>query len=59
MNVFLNFNNLDILNDSGKISHEVAEKLAIKEFKKYNILQTKTYISDFDNMVDKYLNEEK
>jgi hypothetical protein len=59
LNAFLNFNQLDILNDSGKISHEIAEKLAMKEFKKYNVIQDKTYISDFDKMVDKYLKGEE
>lgn len=59
LNAFLNFNQLDILNDSGKISHEVAEKLAIKEFEKYNVIQDKTYVSDFDKMVDKYLKGEE
>ncbi len=59
LNAFLNFNQLDILNDSGKISHEVAERLAIKEFEKYNIIQDKSCISDFDRMVDKYLKGEE
>jgi hypothetical protein len=59
LNAFLNFNQLDILNDSGKISHEVAQKLAMKEFEKYNVIQDKTYVSDFDKMVDKYLKGEE
>jgi hypothetical protein len=55
LNVFLNFNNLDILNDSGKISQNVAKELAIKEHNKYSIVHDKKYISDFDKIVDKYL----
>lgn len=59
LNAFLNFNKLDILNDSGKISHEVAESLAMKEFEKYNVIQDKTYVSDFDKVIDKYLKGEE
>jgi hypothetical protein len=59
LNAFLNFNQLDILNDSGKISHEVAEKLAMKEFEKYNVIQDKMYVSDFDKVVNKYLKGEE
>jgi hypothetical protein len=59
LNAFLNFNQLDILNDSGRVSHEVAEELAMKEFEKYNVIKDKTYVSDFDKMVDKYLKGEE
>jgi len=55
LNAFLNFNQLDVLNDLGKVSHEIAEKLAIKELEKYNKIQDKAYVSDFDKIVDKYL----
>ena len=59
LNSFLNFNKLDILNDSGKISHDVAEELAIKEFEKYSVIQDKMYLSDFDRIVNKYLKGEE
>ena len=55
LNAFLKFNERKILNDSGKISHEVAEALAIKEYEKYRIKQDKNYISDFDREVKKLL----
>jgi hypothetical protein len=58
LNAFLNFNQLDILNDSGKISHEVAKELAIKEYEKYNAIQDNAYVSDFDKLVDEYLKKE-
>ncbi|MDD4644239.1 MAG: RhuM family protein, partial [Bacilli bacterium] len=57
LDAFLNFNQLDVLNNAGKISREVAGKLATREYEKYNIIQDKTYISDFDIMVDKYFKE--
>ncbi|MEG0137882.1 MAG: virulence RhuM family protein [Bacilli bacterium] len=38
----------DILNDAGKISHEIACDKALTEFEKYRIKQDKLYRSDFD-----------
>lgn len=49
---FLKFNEEQILQNNGKISHEVAETLALKEFEKYRIEQDKNYISDFDSYVE-------
>jgi hypothetical protein len=58
LNAFLNFNELDIQNDLGKVTHEVAESLAMKELEKYNVLRDELYISDFDAMVEKYFSKE-
>lgn len=52
---FLNFNEYDILNNSGIISREVADKLAIKEYKTYRIRQDREYTSDFDKATEKYM----
>lgn len=59
MNVFLRFNESEILQDNGKISHEVAEELAIEEYEKYRIAQDKDYVSDFDREVKKLLSRKK
>ena len=59
LNAFLQFNERDILQDSGKISHEVAETLALTEYEKYKQVQDKSYISDFDNMAKKMLKKVK
>jgi hypothetical protein len=56
---FLQFNERDILQNLGKISHEVAEALALKEFEKYHREQEKNYISDFDKEVKKLLKLKK
>jgi hypothetical protein len=48
LNSFLQFNEMDILQDNGKISHEIAIALAEKEFEKYNTQQLANYVSDFD-----------
>lgn len=53
LNAFLRFNEHDILTDSGKVSHEVAEALALGEYEKYRKIQNKDYISDFDREVKK------
>jgi hypothetical protein len=50
---FLKFNEEQILQGNGKISHEVAEALALKEYEKYRVVQDKNYISDFDREVKK------
>lgn len=59
LNAFLKFSEYEILNNAGKISHEVAEVLALKEFEKYKISQDKNYISDFDKEVKKFLKTKK
>jgi len=53
LDAFLQFNEKDILQDKGKISTEVAKKLAETEFEKYKKEQDKEYISDFDMLIKK------
>ncbi|MFA6096115.1 MAG: virulence RhuM family protein [Candidatus Paceibacterota bacterium] len=55
LNAFLKFSEYEILTNAGKVSHEVAEELALKEYEKYRIEQDKNYISDFDKEVKKLL----
>ncbi|MBU0647187.1 virulence RhuM family protein [Patescibacteria group bacterium] len=55
LDAFLQFNEKDILQDSGKISHELAVTLAESEYEKYRVVQDKNYISDFDREVKKLL----
>ena len=55
LDAFLQFNEQQILSNLGKISHEVAEALALGEYKKYRVEQNKNYISDFDLEVKKIL----
>ena len=49
---FLLADDLDILKDAGKISHEIACDKALTEFEKYRIIQDKLYESDFDNFLN-------
>ncbi|MBI2591155.1 MAG: virulence RhuM family protein [Candidatus Brennerbacteria bacterium] len=59
LNAFLKFSEYEILTNAGKISHEVAEALAIGEYEKFKIKQDKNYISDFDREVKKLLESKK
>ncbi|MBU4142214.1 virulence RhuM family protein [Patescibacteria group bacterium] len=56
LDAFLKFNEREILENAGKISHEVAEALALGEYEKFRAEQDKNYISDFDREVKKILN---
>ena len=56
---FLQFNEKDILQNSGKISHEVAIALAESEFDKYQVNQDRILESDFDREVKKLLDSKK
>ena len=55
LDAFLQFNEREILQDNGKISHEVAETLALAEYEEYRKVQDKNYISDFDKLANKLL----
>ena len=51
LEVFLKINEYNILKDNGKIKKEIADKLALDEYKKYRVIQDQNYISDFDELV--------
>ena len=53
LEVFLKINEYNILKDNGKIKREIADKLALDEYKKYRVIQDKEYISDFDELLKK------
>jgi len=59
LNAFLKFSEYEILMNAGKISHDVAEALALEEYEKYRIAQDKNYVSDFDREVQKLLTSTK
>ena len=48
LDAFLQFNEYEILKDAGKVSHEVAVKLAEKEYDKFRVIQDQNFESDFD-----------
>jgi len=60
LNAFLQFNEKEILSNSGKVSREIAKAFAKSEFEKYRIVQDKLFQSDFDklmNRIDKKMEE--
>jgi hypothetical protein len=59
LDTFLQFNEKDILNNCGKISHEVAVKLAENEYEKFRKFQNRIYESDYDQTLNNLLIETK
>ena len=53
---FLLADDLDVLKDAGRISHEIACDKALTEFEKYRIKQDKLYKSDFDLLLEESKN---
>ena len=52
LNKFLEFNERDILDNPGKVTHEIAQAFAESEFEKFRIVQDKLYQSDFDKLLE-------
>ena len=48
LNKFLDFNEMEILQDKGHITAEIAKTFAETEFEKYRVIQDKLFQSDFD-----------
>jgi hypothetical protein len=59
LNVFLKFSEYEILINAGKISHEVAEALVLREYEEFKKVQDKNFVSDFDREVKKLLEAKK
>jgi len=53
LDAFLQFNEYDILNNAGRVSHEIAKALAEQEYQKFRVKQDKSFESDFDKEVKK------
>ena len=56
---FLEFNEHEILQDSGRVTHEIAKSLAESQFEKYRIVQDKLFQSDFDRFLKLSENADK
>jgi len=55
---FLNFNEQQVLENAGQISHEMAVLKAHAEYEKYRVKQDREYLSDFDHSFALYLKGE-
>ena len=51
LNRFLEFNEHEILHDTGRVTHEIAEAFAESEFEKYRVVQDRLFESDFDRFL--------
>lgn len=49
---FLEFNEHEILQDSGRVTHEIAKSFSESQFEKYRIVQDKLFQSDFDRFLE-------
>ena len=59
LDIFLQFNERDVLDNPGKVSRKVAESFALSEFEKYRITQDKLFESDFDKFMIEMENKDK
>ncbi len=53
LDAFLRFNGREVLDNPGKVSTEVAKKLAEDEYEKFRVTQDKEFRSDFDDFVER------
>ena len=51
LDIFLQFNEREVLENPGKISHKIAESFALSEFEKYRVIQDNLFKSDFDKFM--------
>ena len=51
LDAFLQFNEEEILQGNGKVTHAMAVKLAESEYEKYKVKQDQEYLSDFDRLL--------
>jgi hypothetical protein len=59
LNAFLQFNERKVLQNTGKISTELARTFAESEWEKYRIVQDRLFESDFDLRIAKFLQDAK
>lgn len=57
LDMFLNADDREVLNDSGKVTAEIAKVFAESEFEKYRVVQDKLFESDFDKQISMQLEE--
>ena len=54
LDLFLEFNEYDVLTHKGKIRMDLAKQKAVQEYEKYNPIQDKMYKSDFDYFLEEF-----
>jgi len=59
LDAFLKFNEYEVLEDAGRVSHEVAASLAEKEYEKFRVTQDCEYIGDFEKEVKRITSRQR
>jgi len=59
LDAFLKFNDYEILQDAGKVSANVAKKLAEEEYEKFRPIQDRAFESDFDKLIEETKKKKK
>jgi hypothetical protein len=59
LDAFLEFNELKVLKDAGKVQKKVAKRLAETEYEKFRVVQDQAFVSDFDKVAKKALGKGK
>jgi hypothetical protein len=59
LDAFLEFNEYDILNNPGKVSHDVAFRLAEEEYERFRVDQDQNYVSDFEKATKRLTGKKK
>ena len=57
LDLFLEYDDRDVLKNAGNISAQIAKDKAESEFEKYRIVQDQLFESDFDKIINKQLGE--
>ena len=57
LNVFLQFNQREVLENPGRVTAEIAKAFAETEFEKYRVVQDQLFESDFDKQIKMQLGE--
>jgi hypothetical protein len=57
LDAFLKFNEYEVLTDAGRVSHEVAKELAEKEYAAFQIVQDRSFESDFERASKRILGQ--
>jgi hypothetical protein len=52
LDLFLEFDEREVLTNAGKVSAKIAKEFALSEFEKYRVMQDKLYRNDFDKLME-------
>jgi hypothetical protein len=59
LDAFLKFNEYDVLANAGRVLHEVAKEMAENQFESFNVIQDRSFESDFERASKKFLGQKR